>query len=162
MLEPPLHLGSFQQLYTALDAACLREQEEVELQQKTRKKSAKYEISKGDSTPGLYFQGQDICGIPRKPGFWSSASTFYLQRRDRQPALHNQDDFIPGKNGADSFGIVSRCNNCGSKKHFVQDCRVKINLVNSVSKTIKRNPNRIKHISFEICQQAEGAIFLKY
>ena len=142
----------FQQLYTALDAAWLQDQEEQEGRKKEMNlgQSILHKDIKSTSkyTPDLYYEGQRYYGRPRKPGSRSSALF--------QP---HQESTKAGQNGLDRFGNPRLCNNCRDRNHFIRDCPKPRNVMKNATPQFRKYPQTGHEILFELCQQLEDALF---
>ena len=137
---------TFQQLYTALDAAWLQEQKQKEGIRRDR--TDVHRSQPMPPIPGIHFQRQNTYGIPRRPG--STSSNPRMQYPPRNPT-HNQS-----MNGADRFGKIRACHNCGSKYHLIRDCPKPLALRKNVSQMLQTRP--AKRILYELCEQAEHAL----
>ena len=146
---------NFQQLYSALDAAWLQEQEEKE----ARKRDHKPSSSKlnNETVPGLFFQGQGFYGRPRQRG--SKSSNPYPSKRRKAYFNSNSRTSGAGRNGNDRDGNPRVCHNCGSPDHFIRDCDQPRNLTRNIGQMLRKTPNDAKRILFELCQQSEEALF---
>lgn len=144
---------TFEQLYTALHSSSLQEQEQKE------GKLRDSEIEPKEEYAVIMFAGQGIYGNPRKYG--SKSSLPYRHYNPQNGRAHNQSSLSiqPGKNGIDWYGNPRRCNNCNSKDHLMRDCKRRGNVANNVIKMVRRNPNQVNGILFELCQQVEDALY---
>ena len=146
---------NFHQLYSALDAAWLQEQEEKE----ARKRDGKIDISSSkvsnESVPGMFFQGQGFYGKPKQRGSKSSNPYVGLRRRPH----HKPYTPRTGKNGTDRNGKPRVCHNCNSPDHLIRDCDKPRNLIRNVGRLLSNNPKDAKKILYELCIQSEEALF---
>jgi hypothetical protein len=144
---------TFQKLYSSLDAAWLQEQEEIEARQRDKGGRNNIESISQGTLPGIFYQGQGIYGKPRQVGSKSSAPGMrYSHSPGSEAAI--------GKNGMDHYGRARLCNNCKSPDHFIRACDKPKNLVNNVAKMIQnKKPAEIRQILYEVCMQAENAVW---
>lgn len=141
---------TFQQMYTALDAAWLQEQKQNE----SRKRDSTRTQSMMPSLPGIHFQRQGTYGIPRRPGSSSSNPRGNFAGPSSRFAGSSKR-FKDPINGKDRFGNVRCCHNCGSKYHFIRECPKPASVSRNIRRMVKARPRNVKDILFELSHQVE-------
>lgn len=149
---------NFQQLYTALDAAWLQEQEEIEARQRDGRSSKR--VSNASSTPSIFqmtgYKGQGMYAMPRRPGSKSSNPRQNYSNQNFRNNSRNNPRPKPYKSN-----VSRQCYNCGGMGHFIRDCPHPKNLLKNVGGMLKANPERATRILYEVCLQAEDILFNK-
>jgi Zinc knuckle len=137
----------FLRLYSALVAAYLQHQEELDARRNDR--NAYRTTAPMPSVPGLnsvMYQGQGMYARPRAPGSKSSAPQGFHNNRPVS-ANHN--------------GRTRRCYNCNSEKHTIRDCPEPRQMVKNIAERASRldTIDDMKRILYEVATQAKDAIF---
>ena len=138
---------TFQQLYTALDAAWLQEQKQDNGNRRDRQfispgndsfriPAIHYDVPLLAYSPNA-FKGQSMYALPRRPG---SSSSNPRRNSSRPPKPHRNQ-----VNGKDRFGNTRACHNCGSKYHFIRDSNRPVPLTRNIGQTLKNLPNDNRH-----------------
>ena len=159
---------TFQQLYTALDAAWIHEKRQQSAQRRTNihkqmihgtpihydscsDRDCDQDHNHMDIHYGRYKrqEGQRMYGVPRRPGSTSSdpRHTHYRYPRPNNRPHHR---FYCNHN--------RNCFCCGSNSHFLRDCPIFHELTQIVSELLTKNPNTAKKILFELCLQTEDIL----
>ena len=156
---------TFQQLYTALDAAWLQEQRQQSARRSTNihktlihgtnihydscsDPDCDQDHNHFDIHYGRYNrqEGQHIYGVPRRLG---STSSDPRHTHHRYPRPNNRPNHRPHNN------LNRNCFCCGSNSHLLRDCPKFRKLTQIINERLTKNPGNVKKILFELCQQTE-------
>lgn len=141
---------NFEQLYKALDAALLQEQEEIEACQRDGKRNKSN--SNANSIPNIFqitgYKVQGVYAMPHRPGSKASIPRSYNNN-------HKYNNHRPPKFNRPNV----QCFNCCIMGHYMSNCRKPKNLLKNVGVMLKANPERATRILYEVCLQTREILF---